>query len=194
MQSSLSDFYCLKHCHFQSRSCSGRRQAAKEQLAVNYPLPNHPHPHFRHSKSRHPSHLQGERGGGQNKAWRLEKTSKSRETAFNRAAERVSAAPSMQLLKSPVHLRGSQRRRRIQVCCVVPSLLPAAWEGCTGISLLGPVGHASKTQSGSSNSLRFCTCCNSELLWPEPIPQQEPMGCKPSRQVNSPPGSVPALS
>lgn len=43
LQNSLSDFYFLKHCHCQSQSSGGRRQAAKEQLAVNYSLPNHLH-------------------------------------------------------------------------------------------------------------------------------------------------------
>lgn len=46
----------------------------------------------------------------------------------------------------------------------------------------------------SSNGSRFCTCCDSELLWPEPITQEERMGCKLSRHVNHPPESVPALS
>lgn len=43
LQSFLSDLYFLKHCHCQSPSSRGRRQAANEQLAVNYPLPNHLH-------------------------------------------------------------------------------------------------------------------------------------------------------
>lgn len=43
LQNSFPDFYFLKHCHCQSPSSGGRRQAAKEQLAVNYSLPNHLH-------------------------------------------------------------------------------------------------------------------------------------------------------
>ena len=77
LQSFLSNLYFLKHCHCQSPSSRGRRQAANEQLAVNYPLPNH-------------LHLISGTGKAGTQATSREKvgTEQRRETAPNKALQR----------------------------------------------------------------------------------------------------------
>lgn len=50
----------------------------------------------------------------------------------------------MQLLKSPVYLRGKERRSRIRMCSTVVSCLPVAWEGCMGHLTPGNSGSRSR--------------------------------------------------
>lgn len=107
LQSFLSDLYFLKHCHCQSPSSRGRRQAANEQLAVNYPLPNHLHLNFRHRKNRHPSHLQGE---GEDRTEAGDSTQQSTTETKSPPAWKQSS------LKSLIHLSKIQRSR-VPMCC-----------------------------------------------------------------------------
>lgn len=62
------------------------------------------------------------------------------EMAPNRAAQepKYTLAWMQSSLKPPVHLRRKQRRKRVGMCCVIPSF---PWEDCTGISLPGLAGH-----------------------------------------------------
>lgn len=116
LQSSLSDFSCLKHCHCQSWSCGGRRQAAKEQLAVNYPLPNHLHLISGTGKAgTHPT-SRGERMGGAEQSLAFREDIQKQADGIQQSTPEPKHTPAlMQLLKSPVYLRGKERRSRIRI-------------------------------------------------------------------------------
>lgn len=156
LQSSLSDFSCLKHCYCQSWSCGGRRQAAKEQLAVNYPLPNHLHLISGTRKAGTRPTSRGERMGGRTKPGFSRRHPK---TGIGHSAEhpRAKAHPSLDAVAkiTCISEREGEKKQDLD-CCTVVSCLPVGWEGC--------MGHLTPGNSGSRADVTgFKT--HQELKW-----------------------------
>lgn len=161
----------------------GRRQAAKEQLAVNDPLPNHPRLISGTGKAGTRPTSRGEEEGGRTKPG----FSRRRPTAGRRHSTEHPRAKvhstSMQLLKSPVRLRGREQSSRSRVCCAVPSLLSVAWEGCMGHLTPGTSGSCFKKQSGSSNGPDSAPAVTLNCCGLSPSPSKSGWGeAEPSRQ------------
>lgn len=184
LQSSLSDLYFLKHCHCQSLSSRGRRQAANKQLAVNHPPPKPSPPHFRHRKSGSPGHLHGE-GGDRTKA----------RDGTQQSSPRAEVHPGLDavLVKTTrASEKETEKKESWDVLCdskfplggLHRHLTPGTSRSC---------GLCHRLQN-TNQKLRVQTVTRNRYGLSEPITQEGPPGCKLSHHVNFPPESVPALS